>query len=344
MLETGFSKIYNIYITISPFVPFLLYFIAKNAINMAISDFITKISTLFKIHVLNRDISTKDNKIDEVINLVDDNNEFLMKLDESQQDKMEKLKDKKWKYSVLLSAMNKYNISKEKLINSYWGKLHTIILTFDTQKDEEMNTDKFVRDKLKEDYNLENLDSKTWVVPPKHVPDKLKKPSMKSKNIENWIENEIYNEYPNHKAKIYLASIADLNKMYSRNDHTDYSPFKSRLVKDVFDLEDLFDKDDITKILHKEGISIIELIEDGDIAFLASNSITTKELNKLIPHINEIEDELSNPSLGEIKTMNPSKIEPLIKEYVSDENDVSKEIVETANLFYDIITEVNSKK
>jgi len=67
-----------------------------------------------------------------------------------------------------------------------------------------------------------------------------------------------------------------------------------------FDLEDIFDSEDFSRLLANESVNLTEIIEKGDIAFFVSKSVSPEELDDIHEAQSQIEDELGNPDVKQL--------------------------------------------
>ncbi|WP_135820907.1 hypothetical protein [Halostella litorea] len=126
----------------------------------------------------------------------------------------------------------------------------------------------------------------------------------------------------------------DLRNVYSRTDHSkeDRVSFFSTIDEEL-DLEEIFNENDFSKLLASKGVNLTKMIEEGDIAFFASKSITTSELDTIHDNQDEIESNLGDPNLKELANMQKDTIEEVIAPYLSDPSEVAESIIEEASIW-----------
>jgi len=78
----------------------------------------------------------------------------------------------------------------------------------------------------------------------------------------------VYSDYPDAFAHIAMFGLVDLRNVYSSSDYVENDlPHFFSTVDWEFDLEDIFDSEDFSRLLANESVNLTEIIEKGDIAF-----------------------------------------------------------------------------
>jgi len=265
-----------------------------------------------------------------------DNNRTIeqMKRLERQEKALQEYDQRVSEYERIIHTLQEENISKETLVEDYWRSLPVVLLSFAQQRDPEGKERKFLREYLEENHSATHLTSFTWVIPPAEVPERLKKKSNRNE-IRDWLSEEVYEEYPGHKAVIPFATVVDLKNIYSQSDYSEIE------VEDFYETIDrelgvdkIFSDDDFSRLLASENVDLAEIIQSGRITFFVSKSLSTSELETIFEHQDEIQNALNNPSLRELA--NDSMVEDLsdvLERYVEDSYDVARSAVEEAKIW-----------
>lgn len=299
---------------------FLLYRISISAI-----DWVTKNGlNHLKSETVNR-IETKENS----------QTLERMKRLEQQEKALQKYDQRVSEYERIIRTLQEENISKEGLVEDYWRSLPVVLLSFAQQRDADGNERKFLREYLEENHSATHLTSFTWVIPPAEVPKRLKKKSNRNE-IRDWLSEEVYEEYPGHRAVIPFATVVDLKNIYSQSDYSEIE------VEDFYETIDrelgvdkIFSDDDFSRLLASENVDLAEIIQSGRITFFVSKSLSASELETIFRNQGEIQDSLDNPSLRELA--NDDMVDDLanvLSRYLDNPYEVARSAVEEAKLWH----------
>lgn len=216
------------------------------------------------------------------------------------------IKNKEWE-TVINSLKNK-SLSKENIIKKYSSGLFIILFQYSNQKINNKNNS-FIRNELEERYNVKSLGGALKVIPPKSVPKNIKN----GEDLKNWFKKSIQSKYKNSSCIISVLGILDLKNVYWKNDYSYDTKYKT--IGSELGLDDIFESEEISKILSKENISVIEPILDGDIAFLCSLFLTDKEMKTIYENQIEIEKELNLSLIDLTYDYNSEKIKSIFSNY-----------------------------
>lgn len=247
----------------------------------------------------------------------------------------QELKKRLSDFERITHSLKRENLARERLIERYWQPLHAVILCFAEQTHDGEESDKWLRDLLKERYNLHNLTGFTTIIPPAEVPSKLKGKNNSREKLEDWIEEDLYGQYANAKSTICFAGVIDLRNVYSRTDlkNEERTPLFSTIDEEL-ELEEIFSEEDFSKLLASDGVNLSKAIEQGDIPFLASKAISSDELDRIHDHQDEIESSLGNPNLRTIaEEVDVSSLSEALSPYVESPEDVASSIKEEAKIW-----------
>lgn len=291
--------------------------------------------TRLRAKTIDRD-DRKDNQ--EVLETIRQENRQVEKKEEklsNLRDRNDELENRLSDFERITNSLKKDSLARQRLIERYWQPLHAVIICFAEQENSDADSQKWLRDLLEERYSLHNLTGFTCIIPPADVPTRLKGEQNSREELKRWIEDDLYSEFPDAKSTICFAGVVDLRNVYSRTDHL--SENRTHLfstIDEELDLEDIFNEDDFSKLLASDGVNLSKIIEQGDIAFLASKAITTDELDRLHANQEEIESSLGNPNLREIASeIEISTLAEILDPYVSTSGEVASEIKEQAKIW-----------
>lgn len=234
------------------------------------------------------DKKEKENKT--VLKLLKENQNIRQDLSEKEKKILiERMKNKEWE--IAINSLKNKSLLKENLIRKYSNPLPIILFQYGNQKIKNKKN-KFVTEKLEKKYNVKSLGGSLKVIPPNKVPKGIKNGS----DLEKWFKNKIQSKYKESTCVISVLAIVDLKNVYWKSDY-DFEVRHFKPIGKVLDLEDIFNKKEIPKLIASENVSVLEPIISGDIAFLTSNFLSDKELNIIYKNQEEIENKLGNPSL-----------------------------------------------
>lgn len=275
-------------------------------------------------------------------------NEEILELNKELEQKSERLQkqrgiisekeDRLDDYEEIIRTLQDENISVEGLVEEYWRRSTILLISFSSQKDSDGETDKFMKQKLKEDYELINLTSKTWVIPPADFPERLESASNRNE-IQDWLEEDVFPDYPDYKVIVPFATAVDLKNVYS---HSDFDPDESDDFASTLDeelgLSRLMSPEDFSQELASNNIDLADVIESGQITFFVSNYVSDEQLEDISENRESIENALEE-DLGDVSLQtlaDERAIEPLesaLSDYVSYPKKVARGAVSVAEMW-----------
>ena len=183
---------------------------------------------------------------------------------------------------------------------------------------------KFVQEELQR-FNAKRLGGADFLIPPAKVPDWIRDRS----DLQKWFETEILR---GRYCKLRFLILFDLRrKVFWQN----YVPYAQKnpwnyTIGEVLEVEDLFTEDQITHI------ALSNIIRDGDVIWLASQSLSGDELEKMHRNQELIETQLGNPSLRELSdTHKIEEISAVLTDIgIGNPEEVSKTIVNEAKFWH----------
>ena len=270
----------------------------------------------------------KDEKENETVFKLLIENTSLRK-DVSQKEKdiiSERTKNQEWEN--LISILKNKSLLKENLVRKYSNPLPIILFQYVNQKINN-KAEKFITQKLEEEYNVKSLGGSLKVIPPNKVPKNIKN----GVDLKKWFEKKIQSKFKNSSCVISVIAIADLKNVYWKSDYN----FKVRYytpLGDALKIDDIFNKNEIPSLLASENVSILDPILSGDLYFLCSQFMVDKELKILKDNQDEIERKISYTSLNELADVKiVNKISNAISKYFRDSDEVAKRINKEAKFW-----------
>lgn len=257
--------------------------------------------------------------------------EALSEVRGEKQELEERLSD----FERITQSLKLESVARERLIERYWRPLHAVIICFAEQENKEIDSNKWLRDLLEEQYNLHNLTGFTTIIPPAEVPSRLKGKQNSRNKLKEWIEEDLYGQNPNAKSTICFAGVVDLRNVYSRTDYESdgRTPLFSTIDEEL-ELENIFSEEDFSKLLASNGVNLSKIIEEGDIPFLASKAITSDELDQIHENQDAIESSLGNPNLRAIaEEVDLSELSEALSSYVESPDEVAQSIKNEAEIW-----------
>lgn len=231
----------------------------------------------------------------------------------------------------ILDVLERQGISRKMLVERYDEGIRVILMSFGHQNDPQGKTDKFIKRKLKEEYDAEHTAMGMYVVPPNSVPEEVRD----ADDLEAWIHGEIYGEYEDYSSIVTFGAVLGLDDIYTR---TDYAETKGswKTVYQAIDFGEELGNKGFVDFIQSSPISPIEPIQDGDLAFFASRVVTGDELETIHRKQKEIERQLGNPNLRELADKKMRKeISETLGDYISKPEEVADAMVEEANLLHE---------
>jgi len=227
----------------------------------------------------------------------------------------------------IIQSLKRSGLSASKLVERYDKPLNAILLSYMTQV-EQTGTGyykrcKFVQDELKR-YNAKYLGGGVFLIPPARVPRQI----QKRDDLQSWFEGVILK---GRYCKLKFLILFDLGKKAFWNSYLPYkqkTPFHFTLGE-ILEIEDLFTEEQINRI------ALSDVIRDGDIAWLASRSLSANELEVIHKNQTLIENKLGNPSLRELANDSiTNKLSTALNYYgVKNPEEVSKIIIDEAKFW-----------
>jgi hypothetical protein len=242
------------------------------------------------------------------------------------------------KYEKIIKTLQDQNISVEDLVEEYWRDSTILLISFSNQKDSRGITKKFVKEKLSKDYELINLTSKTWVIPPAQFPERLESASNRNE-IQEWLNEGVFSDYPDHKVIVPFATAVDLKNVHSHSDFDsgEVGGFASTLDEEL-GLSKLMSPEDFSQELASNNINLADVIESGHITFFVSNYVSDEQLEEISSNRESIEKALEK-DLGDVSLQtlaDDRAIKPLeraLSEYVTYPKKVARGAVGVAEMW-----------
>jgi uncharacterized protein (UPF0335 family) len=254
------------------------------------------------------------------------------------QTEIEDFKNELSDYERIIESIQDESVARKRLIENYWKPLHALVACFTKSKvDTDESEKNFVLDALRRGRDVEQITGSTYIVPPKDVPNQIKSKPDSRAALETWIEDEVYSDYPDALAHIAMFGLVDLRNVYSSSDYeADDLPHFFSTVDWEFDLEDIFDSEDFSRLLANESVNLTELIEKGDIAFFVSKSVSPEELDDIHEAQTQVEEELGNPNVKQLaEQVSLEQLIEVLAPYVSDPKSVAESVKEEAGIWND---------
>jgi hypothetical protein len=259
--------------------------------------------------------------------LVDKLNERIFELEEDNEGAQKKLEKGKKQFEKeknrIIKSIERKGISTDKLIRKYDKPLNAILISYSSQKNENVNgkivTEKFLREELSR-FGLKSLGGSDFLIPPSHVPKSIRT----RLDLEKWFEHEILK---GRYCKIKFLLLIDLNKNSFWKNYLPYTQKKPfhHTIGEVLSIDDIFTENQINKI------AISDIIKSGDILWLASSFLSEEESEIIQKNQHSIEKQLNNPSLriiGDDKYKN--RLTEVLSEYIENAEEISQKIINEA--------------
>jgi len=254
------------------------------------------------------------------------------------QTEIEEVKNELSDYERIIESIQDESVARKRLIENYWKPLHALVACFTKSKvDTDDGKTNFVLEALRRGRDVEQITGSAYIVPPKDVPNQIKSNPDSRAALETWIEDEVYSDHPDALAHIAMFGLVDLRNVYSSSDYeADDLPHFFSTVDWEFDLEDIFDSEDFSRLLANESVNLTEIIENGDIAFFVSKSVTPEELDDIHEAQTQIENELGNPDVKQLaEQVSLEQLTGALAPYVSDPQSVAESVKDEASIWRD---------
>ncbi len=288
-----------------------------------------------KADTVNR--SEKDGNL-RVVKKLEDIRKEKEELRQKKQEQIEEYESDLSDYERIIESIQDDSVARKRLIENYWKPLHALVACFTKSKiqtdDGETN---FVLEALRRGRDVEQITGSVYIVPPKDVPEQIKGSPDSREALESWITDEVYADRSDALAHIAMFGLVDLRNVYSSSDYKrDDLPHFFSTVDWEFDLEDIFNSEDFSRLLANESVNLTEIIEKGDIAFFVSKSVSPKELDDIHDAQDIIETKLGNPNLKELATeVSTDQLISVLGSYVADPEQVTNSVKDEANIWND---------
>lgn len=225
----------------------------------------------------------------------------------------------------IVDSLKRRSIATEKLIEQYHKPLNTILISYASQYEKvngHTRKSHFIKEELAR-YNSKYLGGSDALIPPASVPKNLKI----QEDLKQWFEKKILK---GRYCKIKFLVLFDLRKAAFWGTYLPYiqkNPM-NHTIGEVLSVEDVFTSEQIDRL------AISEIINSGDIAWLASAVISEKELDIILINQKRIEKAIGNPSLrilsdGSIK----NNLIEILSKYIENADEVAEAIIDEARFW-----------
>lgn len=247
---------------------------------------------------------------------------------EKEKKKLETYKSKKETERIhIVDSLKRRSIAIEKLIEKYDKPLNAILISYAAQKEEKkknsFQTCHFIKEELSK-YNAKYLGGTDSLIPPAKVPGWIKN----EKDLSRWFKRSILK---GRYCKLKFLILFDLKKKSFWGTFLPYTQKKPLhfSIGDKLSAKDLFTEEQIGTI------ALSDIINQGDIAWLASIVVSGEELEKIIMNQSSIEKELKYPTLRELAEGNVlSNLLKVLSKYIKQPETVAKKIIGEARFWH----------
>lgn len=308
------------------------YFFFKGYLQQAGANVANKTPVVKADTVNRRDKEGNQNVVEKLEKLREEKEEVRRE----KQTEIEEFKNELSDYERIIESIQDDSVARKRLIENYWKPLHALVACFTKSKvDTDDGETNFVLEALRRGRDVEQITGSAYIVPPKDVPSQIKSNPDSRAALETWIEDEVYSDYPDALAHIAMFGLVDLRNVYSSSDYEeDDLPHFFSTVDWEFDLEDIFDSEDFSRLLANESVNLTEIIEKGDIAFFVSKSVSPEELDDIHEAQAQIENELGNPNVKQLaEQVSLEQLIGALAPYVSDPQSVAESVKEEAGIW-----------
>ncbi len=231
----------------------------------------------------------------------------------------------------MIGSLKRRSIATEKLIKQYHKPLYAILISYSSQYENASGRTKkthFIKEELAR-YNSKYLGGSDTLIPPASVPKNI----STQKDLKHWFEEEVLK---GRYCKIKFLVMFDLKRTAFWGTYLPYiqkNPM-NHTIGEVLNIEDVFTNEQIDRL------AISEIINSGDIAWLASVVVSGKELDIILRNQKSIEKEIGNPSL---RLMSDQSIKDILvktlSKYIESANEVAEAIIDEAKFWQGKIKE-----
>lgn len=313
------------------------FFFVKGYFQQAGSNLADKTPVL-KSETVNR-AESKNNQ--EIIEKLDNLRREKETLREQKEGEIEDYESELSDYERIIESIQDESVARKRLIESYWKPLHALVACFTKSKVEtEDGKENFVLETLRNGRDVEQITGSTYIVPPKDVPEQIKGSPDSREAIEEWVEEEVYSDHPDAMSHIGMLGLVDLRNVYSSSDYEqDELPHFFSTVDREFDLEDIFNSEDFSRLLANQSVNLTEIIEEGDIAFFVSNAVSSEELSSIQANQEKVQKELGNPNVKELANIADSELIDALEPYISNPSEVAESVKDEADIWVEQLYE-----
>lgn len=218
---------------------------------------------------------------------------------EDEREERESIENRLEQQKRVLDLMDRRGYDREMLVERYQDDNSLSVLLVaaadkdgdeeDEDGDKEENT--YLKDLLNEEYDAEPVVGALKIIPPNQIPDSINSDD----DVEPWIE-DLVAEQPEDTppSGIYFAARKDISEVYSAVDAEKFDngwKTASEVVDEVLSV------DDLQGLINSAPISPISLVQDGDLLFLAQDTLPPTEIDAINEHQQEIASDLDDPNL-----------------------------------------------
>lgn len=220
----------------------------------------------------------------------------------------------------LMESLERKGVSREEIIRKYREEIPLIIINYTSQE-----PSGWLKEVLNEKYDSIGMSGGGQVIPPDKVPLDI---IEGRKTLDDWLDEDIYENRDDRKAVIVYASFVDLRELEWRKDVES----RTWTIGEKIPIEDYLTDEDFYRL--NEVTDSIRHIEKGDIGFLASRYVTKEELEKIHATQPLIEKELGNPDIKEIADERvQEELAEALHGLVSDPEDVTEGVIREAKIW-----------
>lgn len=231
----------------------------------------------------------------------------------------------------MVSSLKRRGIATEKLIEQYHKPLNAILISYASQygiANGRTRKSHYIKEELAR-YNSKYLGGSDTLIPPASVPKSIKT----REDLKRWFEKKILK---GRYCKIKFLVMFDLRNAAFWGTYLPYTQKNpmNYTIGEVLGIEDVFTSKQIDRL------AISEIINSGDIAWLASAVVSEKELDIILRNQKSIEKAIDNPSLRVLSDNSiKDKLVKILSKYVENATEVAEAIIEEAGFWQEKIKE-----
>lgn len=253
---------------------------------------------------------------------------------EDERGEKEALEERLEQQRRVLNLMDRKGYDRQMLVDRYEedSTLSVLLVAAADKGEDDENT--YLKDKLNDEYNAEAIAGALKIIPPNEVPDTI----SSDDDVEQWVEDLVESQPDDSSPSgVYFATRKDLSDIYSEIDTDEFNngwKTASEAIEEVLSINDL------QGLINSAPVSPVSLVQDGDLLFLAHDTLSNSEIDMINKHQRNIEKELKHPDLRTLsEEVSVSTMSSALEDYTKKPDKTATALLQEAERIHNQLQE-----